>query len=396
MGKIGKAVNLMMFGNTAKRIMCVFMAGLLTFSQTAYAAKSVNDLKNELAEKKKETEKLKEQIKGKEADKDAAQARMDELNVEIVGMQDDIDSVQAVIDEKQSEINSANAKIEGLNNDIDKTIQKLKARMKVMYEYGSTSYLEIIFESKGFSDLFTRIAAVQAIVKHDNSMIDNYAAQIEELEAAKLIVETEKQEQVEAKNILTEKQDKLEGLRNEKKKLVEAIESDIATLEKLEKQKEKDADSIQAELNKALAAANKSSSTQVVYKGNGKFGWPSAASTRVTSQFGYRIHPTLKYRKLHRGIDIGAPLGSNVLAAEAGVVLTAGYNGSYGYYITINHGGGYVTLYAHNSKLLVKSGDKVTRGQVIAKCGSTGNSTGPHIHFEVQVNGGLVNPLNYL
>ena len=146
----------MMFGNTAKRIMCVFMAGLLTFSQTAYAAKSVNDLKNELAEKKKETEKLKEQIKGKEADKDAAQARMDELNVEIVGMQDDIDSVQAVIDEKQSEINSANAKIEGLNNDIDKTIQKLKARMKVMYEYGSTSYLEIIFESKGFSDLFTR------------------------------------------------------------------------------------------------------------------------------------------------------------------------------------------------------------------------------------------------
>ena len=89
-------------------------------------------------------------------------------------------------------------------------------------------------------------------------------------------------------------------------------------------------------------------------------------------------------------------MGSDVLAGEAGVVVTAGYNNSYGYYITINHGSGYVTLYAHNSKLLVSKGDMVAKGQVIAKCGSTGNSTGPHIHFEVQINGKLVNPLNYL
>lgn len=383
-----------------KRCLAAAMAGLLLISNTAYAAKSVSELRSDLAKKQQETQKIKEQLKSKRNDKDAALANVKSLDVQISGVQDDIDEVQSVINDKQKEINEANVRIEGLDKDIDKTTQKLKARMKVMYEYGNTSYLEIIMESKGFSDLFTRIAAVQAIVRHDNDVIDEYSAQIEELQAAKQTVETEQAEQIEVKNILKDKQGELKSLREQKNKVVDSLNSDISELEAAEKQKEKDASAMQAELNKALAAANaaakKNSSSAVVYKGNGKFGWPSAASTKVTSPFGNRKHPIFGTNRLHRGIDIGAPAGSDVLAAEAGVVLTAGYNGSYGNYVTINHGGGYVTLYAHNSKLLVKAGQSVTRGQVIAKCGSTGNSTGPHVHFEVQVNGGLVNPLKYL
>ena len=381
-----------MKNSTSKRIFAAVFAAILTFSQVAYAAKSVSDLKNELAQNQKETEKIKKEITEKQKDKNAATARMNELDMEIDGVQKDIDSVQYVIDEKQSEIDAANTKIEGLNHDIDKTTEKLKSRMKVMYEYGTTSYLEIIMGAKGFSDLFTRIAAVQAIVKHDNNIINDYSAQVTALEEAKAVVELEQQEQIEARNILDAQQSKLEKLRNEKNQVIKALEKDIAALEKAEKQKEKDAASLQSEINKAL---NKSSNS-FVYTGNGKFGWPSASSTRVTSEFGYRIHPIFGTKKLHRGMDIGAAAGTNVLAAEAGVVLTAGYNNSYGYYVTINHGSGYVTLYAHNSKLLVSSGQKVSRGEVIAKCGSTGNSTGPHIHFEVQVNGKLVNPRNYL
>lgn len=380
---------------TVKRITCAVMACMLLFSQTALAAKSVNVLKNELSEKKKETEKIKEQIKEKQEDKNEATTKVRQIAFEISGVEDDIDSVQEVIDEKQREIDVANSKIESLNKDIDNTTKKLKERMKVMYEIGRTSYLEIIMEAKGFSDLFTRIAAVQAIVKHDNKVIDEYANQIEELNQQKEVVESEQAEQIEAKNILSEKKGELQSLKNESDKLVKELSADIAKLEAEEKQKEKDANAIQAELNKALSKSS-SGASNVVYKGNGKFAWPSAASKRISSKFGYRIHPIFKTKKLHRGIDISAPHGSNVLAGEDGVVLTAGYNGSYGYYITINHGGGYVTLYAHNSKLLVKAGQKVTKGQVIAKCGSTGNSTGPHIHFEVQVNGSLVNPLNYL
>ena len=124
--------------------------------------------------------------------------------------------------------------------------------------------------------------------------------------------------------------------------------------------------------------------------------WPSAASRRITSPFGNRLHPILKIYKFHSGIDIGASYGTNILAANSGTVIKAGYNSSYGYMVMIDHGGGIVTLYAHSSKLLVSTGDVVARGQVIALIGSTGRSTGPHLHFEVRVNGAYQNPLNYV
>ena len=374
-----------------KRLLSLALALVFILSSTAYAAKSVNDLKSEIEKNEKETQKIKDQIKGKEKDKDQATAKMNELDMEISGIQKDIDSVQAVIDEKQSEIDVANTQIDALNKEIDVTKGKLKKRMKAMYELGNISYLEIILEAKGFSDLFTRIAAIQAIAKHDNAIIDNYTNQVTQVTEYRTLIENEQAEQLEARGILDKKQGSLEKLRNEKNALIKSLEKDIKALEAAEKQKEKDAAALQTELNKALGK-----SPSVVYKGNGKFVWPSAVSKKVTSPFGYRIHPIFGTKKLHRGLDIGAPQGSDVLAGEAGVVVTAGYNNSYGYYITINHGSGYVTLYAHNSKLLVSKGDMVAKGQVIAKCGSTGNSTGPHIHFEVQINGKLVNPLNYL
>ncbi len=374
-----------------KRIISLILALMFIFSATAYAAKSVNDLKSEIEKNEKETQKIKDQIKNKEKDKDQATAKMNELDMEISGIQKDIDSVQAVIDEKQSEIDVANTQIDALNKEIDVTTDKLKKRMKAMYELGNISYLEIILEAKGFSDLFTRIAAIQAIAKHDNAIIDDYTNQVTQVTEYRTLIENEQAEQLEARGILDKKQGSLEKLRNEKNALIKSLEKDIKALEAAEKQKEKDAAALQTELNKALGK-----SPTVVYKGNGKFVWPSAVSKKITSPFGYRIHPIFGTKKLHRGLDIGAPMGSDVLAGEAGVVVTAGYNNSYGYYITINHGSGYVTLYAHNSKLLVSKGDMVAKGQVIAKCGSTGNSTGPHIHFEVQINGKLVNPLNYL
>ncbi len=124
--------------------------------------------------------------------------------------------------------------------------------------------------------------------------------------------------------------------------------------------------------------------------------WPSKASTRITSPFGMRNHPILKVPKMHTGIDIGASSGTDILAANAGTVITAGWNNSYGYMVMIDHGGGIVTLYAHASKLLVSTGNVVARGQTIAKVGSTGMSTGPHLHFEVRLNGVYKNPLDYV
>ncbi len=366
----------------------------LTILPPAYAAKSVSDLKKEMAETAEQKKKTAAEITQKENEKNAAIEQRNQLDMQITGVLDNIENVESVIEEKNQAIDEKNEKIDDLQEVIDRNENKLKTRIRVMYEYGNVSYLELILDSKGLSDLFERISAFKNIVSHDKELINTYVNAQKEIEDAKTVIENEKKEQVEVKELLDGQKKELKQLQSEKTEIINSLEQDIKKLEEEEKQKDKDYDKLQAELNAAMA---KSSGATVVYKGNGKFGWPSASSTRVTSEFNMnRLHPILKVVRPHRGMDIGAAAGTNVLAAEAGKVMTAGWNNSYGYYITINHGGGFVTLYAHNSKLLVKAGDSVTRGQVIAKVGSTGNSTGPHIHFEVRLNGSYMNPRNYL
>ncbi len=376
-----------------KRLLCVFAALLMAFSGTAHAAKSVSDLKNDLSANQKKVENTKKEIKSKQAEQSAQKAKKDALDVEISGLQDDIDSVQAVIDEKNAEIAKKNDEIKVLDESIKKTDKLLKKRMKIMYENGTTSYLEMILKAKGLSDLFTRISIVESIVKHDNAMIDEFKAQSEEIAAAKQVVESEKNEQVEAKQILQQKKNTIKEKQSEQEQIIKSLSNDINELKKQEAEMEKAEKQIQAQIE---AAMRSSVQKTVTYKGNGKFLFPLASYTRVSSGYGYRIHPITGTKKLHTGIDYAAPAGTAIYAAEDGVVLTSGWINGYGYTVTVNHGGGYVTYYAHCSKLLVSAGQSVTKGQTIAKVGSTGNSTGNHLHFEVRINGKTVNPAGYL
>lgn len=180
----------------------------------------------------------------------------------------------------------------------------------------------------------------------------------------------------------------------ESQQIIKGLEKDQAKLKAQQEQAQKDEEAARAEIAAALQSSGGSRSTGV-YTG-GTFRWPTDVTTLVTSDFSMRTHPTQGVYKQHTGIDIGAGYGTNVLAGGDGTVLKAKWNNAYGWMVVIDHGGGVTTLYGHNSKLLVSAGQKVTRGQVIAKVGSTGYSTGPHIHFEVNVNGQVVNPWNYL
>ncbi len=399
------------------KICAVLLSALLlvapeTQTVRVSAAKSISQLKKELAENtKKKQDAINEKTK-KQAEFNSISDKKSDLDIQISALQSDINAIDSVISQKEQEIADKTKKIDEITVQIGESKQLLKERMKVMYESGGTSYLEMLFESKGLSDLFTRIAVIQDIVEHDRNLIDEYAAARTEIEEARTVVETERSEQQEAKDLLVEKKADIKDKQAEYNKLLSELQNEVAELEKFAAENEKYEAQARAELQKAMEEAEKAERAKAQKQKNsssntttataakvtsGEFGWPSASSTRVTSEFSpNRKNPVTGVWRAHKGMDIGAPKGSNVLASKDGTVVTAKWNNGYGYYITINHGGGVATLYAHNSELLVKAGDTVKKGQVIAKVGSTGNSTGPHIHFEVIINGVQQNPRNYL
>lgn len=378
-----------------KKLTALLLAFVTMFSflPCSYAAKSVSQLKEELSSNQKKAEKTQKEIKEKQTEQNAQKKRKNSIDLEIAQLQDDIDVIEGAINEKNTEISAKNQEIKVIDESLKKIDKQLKKRMKIIYEGGETSYLEMLFSAKGLSDLFTRISIIESILKHDNAIMDEYQSQIDQINEAKQVIENEKKEQVQAQDLLLGKQSKIKEKQAEQQKIIDELSKDINELKRQEEEMEKAERQIQAQINAAL---NSSAQKAVTYKGNGKFLFPLASYTRVSSPFGYRTHPITGTNKLHSGIDYAAPQGTAIYAAEDGVVLTSGWVNGYGYTVTINHGGGYVTLYGHCSKLLVSAGQTVTRGQTIAKVGSTGNSTGNHLHFEVKVNGVAQNPANYL
>lgn len=376
------------------------IAVLFSCETFVLAAKSLNELEQEMAERSKEIKEKEAQIKAKESEKDAQVEKRIELDLQIGGLEEDIDAVEATIKEKEAEIEEKSNRIDELQELIEENQDTLKNRIRVMYEYGNTSYLEVLLEADGFGDLLTRISLLKDIVSHDQKIINDYISAQTELEQAKQTVITERDEQVSAKSMLESKQAELKTLQSQKQAIIDELNADIKALEKEEKAAEAEYNNIMAEVKKAQAELERqrtssSGSKTAVTKGSGQFVWPSAASTRITSSYGKREKPNANATSVHRGIDIGAPNGTDVLAADSGTVIVAGTGRSYGNYVVIDHGNGYTTLYAHNSRNCVSVGQSVSRGQVIAKVGSTGNSTGPHIHFEISKNGTLINPMNF-
>ena len=275
-----------------------------------------------------------------------------------------------------------------------------------MYKTGSTSYLDVLLSSSNYFDMLSTYDAVKQIADADNKLIDSITDKKTEIENSKKELEAEKKEvdtvkaQKEAKNTeltekKTEKSNKVSQLSAEAQEKQKEIDEQNAKI--------KEADNALAEIarKKAAEAAKKNttsrSSTGRVYTG-GKFTWPCPGYSRISDYYGYRIHPIYKRSILHKGIDMAAAAGTAILAAADGTVIMSsnGWNGGYGNCIEISHGSGLVTIYAHCSALYVSEGQTVKAGQKIAAVGSTGSSTGNHLHFGVLLNGNYVNPASYL
>lgn len=255
---------------------------------------------------------------------------------------------------------------------------------------GDIVYLDVLLSSNSVSEFISNYYLIGEIVRYDNELLEN--------------IENQKTQIEEIKNSLEEKQENIKTVKKNKEKTTIALEnakvirnSYINKLTEEEKETQSKIDGYQTELNNleaqivALTTGNIGSD----YIG-GEFAWPAPGYTTITSRFGMRIHPILKVARVHSGTDIAMPTGAYVIAANDGVVIQAMYTTGYGNMVMIDHGGGVVTLYGHGSEIIVQTGQEVKKGDIIMKAGSTGWSTGPHLHFEVRINGTAVNSLPFI
>ncbi|HWQ77734.1 MAG TPA: peptidoglycan DD-metalloendopeptidase family protein [Anaerovoracaceae bacterium] len=335
-----------------------------------------------------------QQIKQSESQLNAGKKKIKELNNQIQNLESQINATEKEINNLQGDISETEQKIAVEKENLAQKEKEmadqndgLQKRLRTMYKNGDMGMLQVLLGSEDITDFMSNMDMVQKIFDNDVDILKELEEQHRVIEAKKKELETLQAQLQAQKRKEADKQSSLQASRGQVTSLKSEVESDNATWEAM-------LDDLNAEADRLVEEIRKLQGNQAYIGGD--FIWPSDSSWRVTSEFGYRNHPILRVNKLHTGMDIGAASGTNVLAANGGTVIKAEWNNSYGNVVMIDHGEKIVTLYAHNSKLLVKNGDVVSQGQVIALVGATGDATGPHIHFEVRVDGQYKNPRDWL
>lgn len=431
-----------------KKFGMVFLALLLAIGPPVMAAaESLEDARQEKENLENSLKEAQELIDSLEGSKENIQDKVRELDGKLTQISTDITNLEAKLETKNAEISNTQEVLELAQKDEKAQYESMKIRIRYMYENSRSSYVERLLSADSFSDFLSAVEYIRQISRYDRDMLEKYRETQNTVANAKTVLEADKAE-------LEEMQAKVEEERQAVQKLLSAKETELASVDQnldaansqadafaaeIEAQNEIIAQIQQAEAAKkaarekaaaeakaraeaeaaAAAAAAEQNGTEEPSEGNseqsseanppeetepvtedtydgGAFLWPCPSSRRVTSDYGNRVSPTAGASSNHKGIDIGAAYGADIVAAADGTIIFAGYSNSGGNYVMIDHGGSLYTVYMHASSLCVSNGQKVTGGQIIAKVGSTGISTGNHLHFGVSLNGSYVSPWNYL
>ena len=375
---------------------CIFLVLIIFFIPNASIFAS--SLEDQLEQIKKEKEQTKKQIEeAKKKEKDYLN-QVNQVETQLLSSLDQLNTLNTSLADVKNDIDKTNIDLAVKENDlaeINKDLEEkesiLNNRISAIYKNRSSSFFELLFKSKSFIELLSKLKLMNLLADQDAKIIedikDRKSAVLsvkqnimelrneqdnQKVSLEKLVTQAE-QKKAEVADILDQKKDLLSGAKADKNTLL-AIEAQQTAKEN--------------EIQRILESLKYGSAP------NGKLVWPVAG--RLTSGFGNRMHPILGYVRFHSGIDLAASNGTPIYAADGGQVLQTGYSGGYGNSILIYHGGGFATFYAHLSGYAVSNGQMVTRGQLIGYVGSTGWSTGPHLHFEVRINGAAQNPLGYL
>lgn len=396
--------------------LCILTAAYLIEGQDlvpmdARASELTNDLIKEKEQEIEDARESKEQLQSSltdvkrvkeelEASKHDLEEYVARLDGQLATIQSKIADLKGKIEEKEQEIGQTQIELEAALEDQENQYEAMKARIKFMYEKGDNLYMELIFSSQSFGDMLNKAEYIEMLSSYDRKMLDEYVATRELIELYKEQLEEDKIYLEDVKAGVENEEASLNSLIDEKKETIEQVSTDIDTKEAAIAEYEayiKEQNETIAMLEKIVAEekAKLAEESRLKYDG-GMFKWPAPSYTAISSDYGNRVHPTLGVERFHNGVDMAAPGGSPILAAYDGKVVAADYSSSMGNYLMVDHGDGLYTIYMHASALYVSKGDFVVKGQNIAAVGSTGRSTGNHLHFSVRLNGSYVSPWNYL
>ncbi|WP_346704124.1 peptidoglycan DD-metalloendopeptidase family protein [uncultured Agathobaculum sp.] len=390
----------MMKKRTTRLISCI-IAGILVIALLASmlatgitfagAAEDADELQDKLSSLEDEKAAVKERIAELTKQASDVEATRAALQSEIDLTKEEIETVEAYIERLQDQIDVKTTELAAAEEALEQKEEEFALTVRTTYEQGDTSYLEVLLNSTSFADLLSRMEIITAIMNDNKKIVAEYTAAKEDIEQKKQELEDTQVSQKEYQENLSYKVDELAASEAEQAALAESIEAYKA-------ESEAEYDRISSEMQDvsnqiAALSAQSAASGGVPYSGT--FVWPTPSCTTTSSVYGYRVHPIYGTVKFHAGEDIPASYGAEILAAASGTVTTAGWVSGYGNYTVIDHGGGTMTAYGHQSTILVSVGQYVEQGQVIGYVGSTGNSTGPHLHFEVYQNGSTVDPKSF-
>lgn len=362
---------------------------LISLSVTGTAL--ADDLEDQLAD-------LQRQAEEQQAKTNEASAKVENVSERLRQIQEELRVATAEYKEVKGQLDSVEDKISDNTELLQKTEadlkvknKKLQQRVRDIYINGQISYVDVLFGAKDFADLMTRMDVLKRIIKHDYDLIMKVKEEKATVENTRAQLEKDKAEAEVLVADAQAKKAKVEDKESEQQVLLDQAIYDRDTSERMYEE-------IMAASQEVANMIRRSQMSSAGYSGApagaGGMIWP--ISGPITSEFGWRPHPIFGTARFHSGLDIGGDYGMPIYAAAGGTVIYAGWISGYGNAVIIDHGGGVTTLYGHNDSLNVSEGENVAQGQVIAMCGSTGNSTGPHCHFEVRENGEPVSPYGYL
>lgn len=405
-----------------KKIAVLAAAAALTLGTvfSSYAtSKAIEDAKKKVSSMEEEKKKVESTLKELEGKKSDTAAYVKELDRNLSALAGELTKLEGDISQKEEQIEEAKVELETAKITENRQYEDMKLRIQYMYENGQTGLLESMMQSESIAELLNRAEYASQITFYDRKMLEEYRKTRQEVALKEEALKTEHQElltlqdstkakQSSVKTLMASKEAELasyetkiasaQGEIDQYNADIKAQEEHMARVEAEIRRKEEEARKAEEARRAEEAKKNQSSAggDSTVKKGNTNFIWPCPASGRISSAFGDRSSPTEGASTNHKGIDIPAPSGSSIVAAADGKVVISTYSYSAGNYIMIDHGGGLTTVYMHCSQLLVKEGETVKQGQTIAKVGSTGYSTGPHLHFGVRSGGSYVNPSGYV